>query len=262
MKKGLVYYTCNTLEGTSLVSACRRNLLRCAPDMELITVSKAPINFGKNFVVEGLPRSPLSIFTQIVKGLEESTADIVYMIEHDVLYHPSHFLFVPEDERAFYYNQNRWAVDPDTGKSVFYHTNVISLLVAFRDVLLEFYRKKLEFTLKNGWKSRYGYSPPRGLPKEERRKYKVRTFMGDGPNLDVRHNDAFTKKRMNKNQFRSERSCRGWTEVNSLPYWGDMSDWDRFIYGIRKNTDEFRSMKSVHVDEYRKYQTAINMENI
>ena len=239
MTKGLVYYTCNSIDGTPLVEACQQNLIRCANGHDIVTVSQKPIDFGRNFVLDGLKREPLSLFKQVLKGVEECDADIIFLIEHDILYHPSHFDFVPPRKDIFYYNRNRWAVDPDTGKAVFYQTNVLSLLVAYKDLLLEHWTRRVELTEEHGFRSRDGYSPPKGLPKEEQKKYK--TWMGEGPNLDIRHDDTYTRKRMSKNQFKSDRSCRDWAESYYLPYWGDMTNWDYFL---RKVEDGFVDITS------------------
>jgi hypothetical protein len=42
---------------------------------------------------------------------------------------------------------------------------------------------------------------------------------------------------MNKSQFRSERSCRGWTEADEVPYWGKIGG--RF-YEFLRDVDEER----------------------
>ena len=228
--KGLVYYT-HHVGDPLFLETCRQNLLRCAKNYDIVSVSDRPIDFGRNFVLDNVPPGPLQIFKKILLGLEKSTTDIIFLIEHDILYHPSHFDFVPSEKNIFYYNRNRWAVDPEDGKAVFYHTNVLSLLVAHRELLIEHWKRRVELTEERGFKSRDGYSPPRGLPKEERGKYK--TWMGEFPNLDIRHDGSFTRKRMTKDQFRSERSCRGWTESYNLPYWGSMRNWNEFLQKVR-----------------------------
>lgn len=219
---GLVYYTDNHGDPL-LLSACRAQIARCMaekniPERHLVSVSHKPMDFGRNFVVD-LERAVLSIFKQILLGLEESTAEIIFLLEHDLVYHPSHFDFVPTDQKIFYYDRNRWSVCDQTGKAVFYHTNVPSMLCAYRELLLKHYSKATAFIEKNGWRSRYGYSPPKGLPKEQRiGRYK--TYEAKQPSIDIRRDDAWTRKRMDKSQFRSERSCRGWKEADGVPSWG------------------------------------------
>lgn len=227
--KGLVYYTDNHPDPKILL-VCQEQLKRCMNGSKypIVSVSQKPIDFGKNIVMD-LERSVLSMYKQILRGLEESETDVIFMIEHDLLYHPSHFDFIPSNKNVYYYDRNVWAVCADTGKAVFYHRNVPSLLCAYRDLLMEHYKRKVEFVEANGFKSKYGFSPPKGLPKELRNgEYKV--YFAEHPSIDIRHSKALTRRRMNKSQFRSERSCRGWTEADGVPKWGKTKGrFDQFL---------------------------------
>jgi glycosyltransferase involved in cell wall biosynthesis len=217
--KALVYYThsrCNE----RILLACRQQITKCMAKYgyPIIAVSQLPIHFGKNIVVDLKP-GVLSLFMQVLRGIEETDAKYVFLLEHDLFYHPSHFDFTPPEDGTFYYDRNRWAVCNQTGKAVFYHTNLPSMLCANRELLLKHYRRRVDLTKKNGFRSSLGYSPPRGLPKEERvGGYK--TYFAEFPSLDIRHELSWTRKRMDKSQFRSERSCRGWTESTDVPGWG------------------------------------------
>jgi hypothetical protein len=184
-----------------------------------ISVSQKPIDFGKNIVMP-LEKSVLSMYKQILRGIEETVdTDFIFLVEHDLLYHPSHFDFTPPDKSFYYYDRNRWCVDADTGKAVFYHSNVPSLLCASRDLLIAHFRMKVNFVSEHGHKSKYGFSPPKGLPKEMRTgEYK--TYFSEFPCIDIRHGNSLTRRRMNKSDFRNERSCRGWTEAEEVPFWG------------------------------------------
>lgn len=189
---------------------------------KIISVSQQPLGFGENIVLD-VKRGVLSIFRQILAGLEHSKADAVFLLEHDILYHPSHFDFTPAEDNRFYYDRNRWAVCPDTGKAVFYHTNVPSLLCANRELLLDHYSKCVKYTEENGYSGKLGYSPPKGIPKEMRQG-RHKAYFSEYPSLDVRHGKTFTRKRMTKDQFRNERGCRGWTEAYSVDGWGDIKE--------------------------------------
>jgi hypothetical protein len=229
MTKGLVYYTDNTPEEKILL-ACQKQLERCMKEWKfpLYSISQKPIDFGINIVMD-LPRSAPSMFKQILIGLQECKTDIVFLIEHDVLYHPSHFEFTPEKTDHFYYNRNEWRVSSVTGKAVFYQHNDVSQLCARRNLLLDHYTRVVDLTEKGGFRFSYGFSPPKGLPREKQNKH-YGTYMSRVPNLDIRHPNAFTRQRMNKSEFRSERSCRGWTESDSVPGWGKtLGRFDKFL---------------------------------
>ena len=229
MIKGLVYYT-NNLPDEKIFLACQAQLNRCMEiwKFPIISVSQKPINFGQNFVMD-LESSVPSMFKQILKGIEQCKTDVIFLIEHDVLYHPSHFDFTPEKEDHFYYNRNEWRVSSTTGKAVYYEHNDVSQLCARRDLLLAHYSKVVELVEKEEFKSSYGFSPPKGLPKELQTGH-YGCFKSKVPNLDIRHPNTFTPQRMNKSDFRSERSRRGWTESDGVPGWGKtLGRFDEFL---------------------------------
>jgi len=217
---GLVYYSDNNPEQW-LLDACVKQLNNCMKDygFPIVSVTHKPTDLGKNIVMP-LQRSVLSMYKQILAGLESQDTDYIFQIEHDLLYHPSHFDFTPEHDHIYYYDRNRWAVCADTGKAVFYHTNVPSLMCANRELLIRHYAKKVEYVSKHGHQSRLGFSPPKGLPKEMR-EGKYKTWMAKYPTIDIRHSRALTRRRMTPQEFRSERSRRGWTESGEVPGWGE-----------------------------------------
>jgi len=230
--KGLIYYTDNHGD-ERLLKTCRKQILKCMETYHypIISVSQMPIDFGTNYVMD-IPRAVLSLYKQVLKGLEQSGADIIFMLEHDLLYHPSHFDFTPERRDTFYYDHNRWSVCDETGKAVFYHTDVPSMLCAHRELLIKHYTKAIEQTAGIGWRSRYGFSPPKGLPKKER-VGRAEVYFSEYPSLDIRRKDAWTSKRMDKSQFRNEHSCRGWKEADEVPGWGKIkSRFNEFLREI------------------------------
>ena len=229
MTKGLVYYTNNVPE-EKIFLACQAQLNKCMEiwKFPIISVSQKPIKFGQNFVMD-LKSSVSSLFKQILKGLQECKTDIIFLTEHDVLYHPSHFDFTPIKEDHFYYNRNEWRVSSVTGKAVFYEHNDVSQLCAPRDLLLDHYTKVVALVEKEGFRHKYGFSPPKGLPREKQTKH-YSCYKSAVPNVDIRHPNAFTRQRMDKSEFRSERSRRGWTESDGVPGWGKtLGRFDEFI---------------------------------
>ena len=232
MTKGVVYYTNNVPEDKILL-VCQAQLKRCMEihKIPIISVSQKPIKFGVNFVMD-LKSSAPSMFKQILKGLQECKTDIIFLTEHDVLYHPSHFDFTPERSDHFYYNRNEWRVSSVDGKAVYYEHNDVSQLCAYRNLLLGHYAKVVENIEREGFKHSYGFSPPKGLPSEEQKKRGKHygCFRSEVPNVDIRHPNAFTRQRMDKSQFRSDRSCRGWTESDGIPGWGKtLGRFDEFL---------------------------------
>jgi len=159
-------------------------------------------------------------------------ADIVFLVEHDVIYHRSHFDFVPEKEDIYYYNENTWKLCAKTGQAVFYHTKQTSGLCAWRELLIEHYSKRVERAQREGTHC-MGLSPgthstPRGIDN-----YKSQAWMSEYPNVDIRHGSNLTANRFRRDQFRSERSIKGWTLADEIPGWGKTKDrFDNFIYDL------------------------------
>ena len=229
MSKGLIYYTDNHGD-ERLLRTCRENILRCMRKYHypIISVSQMPINFGVNYIMD-IPRAILSIYKQVLKGLKQSGADIIFLVEHDVIYHPAHFDFTPEREDTFYYDHNRWSVCDTTGKAVFYHANVPSMLCAYKELLIKHYTLALELMAGVGERAKYGFSPPKGI-EEKKRVGKRNIYFAKYPSLDIRRLDAWTSKRMDKSQFRSEKDYQGWTEADEVPGWGKIKgQFDNFL---------------------------------
>ena len=160
-------------------------------NLEIISVSQKPMNFGKNIVMD-LPSETQSIFKQIYRGLQETKAEIVYLAEHDVLYHPSHFEFEPRYKAHFYYNSNIWQVDAETGQALFKRSKRTSQLVIYKDALIQYLDKLRERIEKGGYKSSLGVSPMthqiHGI-----RNRGLRSFTSEYPNIDIRHKDNLSK---------------------------------------------------------------------
>jgi glycosyltransferase involved in cell wall biosynthesis len=218
-KKGIVYYTDNRLDSI-IMTACQRQLTHCANGHQVVSVSLAPLDFGENITLEA-ERGIFTMFRQILAGLEASTAEVIFLAEHDLIYHPSHFDFTPPRRDVFYYNENTWKIDAETGQALFYYTKQTSGLCAYRELLIEHYRKRIERVKREGRYDRaIGFEPgchsfPRGIDN-----YPAERWMSDYPNLDIRHGKNLTPSRWSPDQFRSQRNCQGWTMADSVPGWG------------------------------------------
>ena len=217
--KGMVYYTDN-LANEYILNACRNNLDKVRNGSPLVCVSLLPVNFGDKNIVLNLQRCRLTMFKEILAGLEVIDTDIVFLTEHDILYHPSHFDFVPPKDDVFYYNVNTWKLREEDGQALFYYTKQTSGLCAYRNLLLEHYRKRVERVEKTGYDHNMGYEPgchhlPLGVDN-----YNTETWESEYPNVDIRHGNNLTANRFRQDQFRNERSCRGWKLADEIPYWG------------------------------------------
>lgn len=219
MTKGCIYYT-NNKPVENIFLACQKQLNKCMDiwHYPLYSISQKPINFGINTVMN-LESSLLSMYKQIYEGLEQCKTDVVFLLEHDLLYHPSHFDFTPEKKDHFYYNRNQWHVHSVDGKTVFYLHNDTSQLCAFRDLLMPHIKRAIEVNT-DRFHSSYGIAPPKGIPPEEQKGKHYSTYKSAVPNVDIRHPDALTRVRMSKDQFRNANGRREWTESDGIPGWG------------------------------------------
>jgi hypothetical protein len=165
---------------------------------------------------------------QILAGLEAMNTDIVFFCEHDLIYSPTHFDFIVNLDDVYWYNENVWKVRSSDGQALFFHTKQTSGLVAYRRLLVGHYRKRVERIEKEGFSRSMGFEPgchhlPNGVDNNL-----AREWMSPQPNVDIRHADNLTWSRFKPEQYRSQRSIRGWTLADEVPGWGRTKDrfWD------------------------------------
>lgn len=216
---GLVYYTDNVIDAR-LATVVRRYLAEACNGHEVVTVSREPLGFIRNIVVEG-ERGVLTMFRQILAGLEYSTADVIFFAEHDVLYAPGYFDFRPPDPGRVYYNLNIWNLRLGDGHCVYWDAKRTSQLCAYRQVLLGHYRERVARVESQGWSQRIGFEPGSHGRAERLDDLQSATWVATYPNVDIKHGQNLTPARWRTDQFRSQRSCRNWQEADAIPYWGD-----------------------------------------
>jgi len=203
--KGIIYYTDNRLK-EPIYSAVQKLLLESG--LPIISISLKPIDFGENIVLD-LEPGITTLNKQILAGLEASKTDIIFFCEHDVLYHKSHFDFIPED--TFYFNTNVWRWNYPLDHLITYdHLKSLSGLCAKRELLLDYYRKRVKLIEDNEWKDTsqeprwsrsLGHEPKEG---EE--------WKSEYPNIDIRHKGTITRRKCRLVDFKHP--PMGWKEIN------------------------------------------------
>jgi len=220
LKKGIVYYTDNQLN-IKIAKACQGNLKKMG--LPIVSVSLKPMNFGKNIYLP-LKRGYLTMFKQILAGLEASDADIIFFCEHDVLYHKSHFDFVPPRKDVFYYNLNVWKWRyPERHFLRVDDCKQTSGLCAYRELLIEHYRKRIERVEKEGFNRNMGFEPGTHSPPTGVDNYKAEGWESAYPNIDIRHQNNLTPNRWSKDKFRNQKYTKGWKEAKEVPGWDRIS---------------------------------------
>ena len=215
--KGLVYYTNHTAP-LKISRAVQKQLLSI--NLPIVSASLKPMPwFGKNIRLP-LKSGYLTMFTQILAALEASDADIVFLVEHDVLYHKSHFDFVPPKKDVFYYNVNiwKWNLEKKYGVKVD-DCRQTSGLCAYRELLLQHYKKRIKMVTENGFTRKMGFEPGTHNRKERVDDYKSDIWESESPNVDIRHKNTLTSSRWSKEQYRNSKYTVGWQESTELPDW-------------------------------------------
>ncbi len=219
--KGILFYTDNQLK-LKIAHKVQNQLRKTSKrkNVPVVSVSLKPMDFGKNIYLP-LKRGYLTMFKQILAGLEASDADIIFFCEHDVLYHPSHFDFVPPDKNTFYYNQNVWFLRSTDGHALHYDVNQLSGLCGCRDALLTHFRERCELVEKDGYSTKMGFEPMTHGRIKWKNIFKLGTWKSEHPNIDIRHEKNSTGQRWRKDQFRNQNLLINWIETDDeIPDWG------------------------------------------
>jgi glycosyltransferase involved in cell wall biosynthesis len=235
-EKGIIYYTTSDLD-EKIAKPVRERLLRISQDknIDIVSSSLKKLDFGiKNIRFPSLKRGYLAMYKEILGALENSTADIIFFTEHDVLYHPSHFDFVPEDKETFYYNQNVWYLSPD-GHAMHYDVNQLSGLCVYRETAIKHYREKFELVEAkskelnlaefNQFIRNMGHEPFTHNRLQYKTTFKSGTWKSEYPNIDIRFGFNSTGMRWKKDQYRNQVLLIGWQETDDeIEGWGKTVD--------------------------------------
>ena len=242
MANTLLYLTDNSLD-PSIAEPCKRILLREADGLPIVSVSQKPMDFGTNVCVGEIGRSWMSIYKQILAGLEAVETEWLCVIEHDVLYTSEHLNYHPSDPKVFWYNGNHWLVQwhgnhPEIEGMYSYRPSryAVSQLICTKSQLKASTQELVDL-IERGMKVQPGtrwYGEPGAVDSgiyqaaveaiggssshwhkhivEYLSRYTAQFFRTDIPNLDIRHNGCFTGPK------------RGKKRCYELPYWGKFED--------------------------------------
>lgn len=220
--KGMIYYTSNDL-AESIAKPVRERLLNISTEkkINITSASLKKMDFGvKNVRFPSLKRGYYTMHKQILGALENCKDEIVFFTEHDVLYHPSHFDFYPEDKETFYYNQNVWYLRQD-GHAMHYDVNQLSGLCVWRETALVHFREKLERIEKEGFTRNMGFEPFTHGRVVWNKTFKMATWQSKFPNIDIRFGINSTGMRWKKEEYRNQQLLINWQETDDhIDGWG------------------------------------------
>lgn len=241
MKKGIIYYTDNQLN-VKIAHLVQKQLKEISKsrNIPIVCSSLKKMTFGDiNIDFPNLKRGHLTMFTQILGALEASNSDVVFFCEHDILYHPTHFDFTPPKTDVYYYNTNAWKVRLSDLHAFWVDDWMpLSSLCGSRMLLVGHYKRRIAKMIKNqkgaealglpiksdGYSKHMGYEPglhmyPRGVDD-----YKAEPWHSSSPNIDLRHDNNFTKARWSPSQYHNKENVKGWKEieVEDVPGWENL----------------------------------------
>lgn len=223
VSKGIVYYTDNELD-EKIMKTCQNQLKKAADQRRIVSVSLKKIDFGDNITMP-LERGPLTMFKQILAGLKALDTDVVFLCEHDVLYHPDHFNFTPPRDDVYYYSQSVWQLRSSDGFAVKYDCKRLSQLCANREFLIKHYEARIKQCEAGRFSRRMGYEPG-----SHNREERVDDFASDiwssvSPNVDIKHDKNTTANRWKQSEFRSQKNCQNWQEIKDwkVPGWNNLN---------------------------------------
>ena len=87
----------------------RKVLLEAIGDYPLISVSRKPLDFGKNILDNG-EKGVDNIYRQMLRAAKVAETKYVAIAEDDALYNKEHFNFYRPEKDTFAYDQNRFAL--------------------------------------------------------------------------------------------------------------------------------------------------------
>ncbi len=185
---GGIYYSDNRLN-KRILNACQEQLRKVFDENKIVSITLRPMSFGKNIVLENRERSYPTMALQILMALEASKTDYVFFLEHDILYGPSHFDFIPPRDDIYYYNVNnwRWWFGHDTAITYDGLTS-LSGLCCNRELAIKHYKYRLKRIEEWGldkirsreprWARKFGYEP--GSKKEDEVELQMKTTSREG----------------------------------------------------------------------------------
>jgi hypothetical protein len=228
-KIGAIYYTDWHVDPL-IMKACQEQLKKSFKgDISSVSL-KRPLDLGHNIVLNEM-RSYPTMALQIYTALKNSPCDYVFFLEHDVLYHPSHFDFIPPTDDLYYYNVNnyRWGFGNPTAITYDGLTS-LSSLCCNRELALSHYAYRLKLIKRWGldklrsreprWARRFGYEPGTkkrrngGVTNEDHVKR-----MSEFPNVDIRHRYTFSQPKITLDSFKHPPDTWNEIPIEEIPGW-------------------------------------------
>lgn len=256
-----VVYTTDSVVNPVLANGVRKRLKKVVGPIPIISVSQEPCDFGKNIVIGTQPRCYRSIYDSLMRGLQEVPDEaIVYVCEHDVFYHPSHFAFLPPEKNTMYFNINRY----------YYHLNcdnfahargrrAMSQCVGYKEAIVKHCQERID-SIKND-DNGIELSILKWDDWEEQTNVKCVNFESNRPNVDILHDSNFTPRGDWKRKYLRGEITPQHKAVWDLPGWGKPPHFRSSTGYKREKFDDISPDKPMNVANGHKLDAAQFLHN-
>ena len=218
MTKGILYYSDNQLN-MRLSLTCRKWIAMSG--LPITSVTLKPTKFGSNISLP-LERGYETLYKQILVGLMAMKEDVVFFTEHDDLYHPSYFEFIPADKNTYYYNGNYWFIRLTDGFAIHYDVSPLSGMCAYRDILINNFKERVAMIKKQGFNYQMGFEPMTHRRINWKNWYDFEVYQSEVATVDFCHSGNLTKKRWSLDQFRRKPKFWQESDYKHIPGWPDL----------------------------------------
>ena len=227
--KGLCFYTDNRID-EKILEVVKIRLKASMNGYSLVTVSQKPLGFGRNIVLDLKP-SHLAMAKQQLAGIEALNTDIIFMVEHDVLYPACHFDFVPPRKDVFYYDLNWWKVRDSDGQALHFKAKQVSGLCAYKNILIEYFKNRIRMIESGEIGGRRHFEPGSRYgsndPYNKLTSHGFDTWFSKIPYVDIRHQGTVSRNVFDPSGYRGQ--VVDWTPADEIPSWGitkgRFNDW-------------------------------------
>jgi len=224
MKAAIIYCSSNK-EDPKFEQRIKDNILKNCGDLEIISVTQKPIDFGKNICVgEDIGVSGFNFFRQTQIALQNTDADFVISAEADCMYPPDYFQFRPEELDKCYRNSNLYVMGDHKSYWYYKKEGATHSQVVGRKYYLETLTKLFEGSPE--WSTK-----EKNFPKEKLKKSDV---FGKIYYWETK-NPVFQVKTHRSMRFHTH-SDR--TPIHELPYWGNGREMRKYLLGGVKEVYE------------------------
>lgn len=201
----IIFYT-NHRVNDSIFSTClsRVSTISRLDNAELIVVSWKPVAVENNIILRNLKSCHMSLYTQILAGLQRCKYNKIFLVEHDVLYPRDHFK-IEATPGKYTYNSNVYHLTKE-GFFKAASCNFLSTLITDKETLLKGINEKIDEIKTIGRVSWAEFGNPDIFV----------TVHGENPVVDIRHGNNFTAHRSSL------------TYLDSIDYWNGKESYSKF----------------------------------